>query len=64
MTAGFAKPETASSGVKNLPINKILKISNAVTSRGNFSVTKREKAKTISINTNNISKFIIIIKLG
>ena len=45
-------------------INKILKISNAVTSRGNFSVTKREKAKTISDNTINISKFIIMTKLA
>tara|TARA_Y100000741_G_scaffold27573_1_gene19862 strand:- start:759 stop:1103 length:345 start_codon:yes stop_codon:yes gene_type:complete len=59
ITAGFEKPDIASSTVKNPPKNNIVKIRRAVTSKLNLSVIKRIKAKRIRAKTNIISKVIV-----
>ena len=48
----------ASSTVKNPPAKRIVNMNKAVTSRLNFSETKRMKANTIKASTNTISKVI------
>ena len=58
ITAGFEKPDIASSTVKNPPTNKIVKTKRAVTSKLNFSVINKIKAKKIRPKTKIISKVI------
>ena len=45
ITAGFEKPDIASSILRNPPSERIVRINKAVTSKLNFSVTNNIKAK-------------------
>ena len=56
ITAGFEKPDIASSTLKNPPMNKIVSMRSAVTSKLNFSVINKMKANIIRPKTNIISK--------